>query len=177
MIAAAALLRQPRSPERLFGDAVDPSMEAAGAPSWRARPRKVFPALASAAMSVSSDFLANVLEQLEQLQQPGQVSSRRMFGGVGLYSDEFFFGLIADDVLYLRVDDSNRADYAARGAAQFRPYADRPQLSMNYYEAPAEVLEDAGELVIWARRSVTVAMNAPKATAKAVRPRAKRLKR
>ena len=119
-------------------------------------------------MSVSADFLAYVLDQLEQL---GGVSSRRMFGGAGLYRDEFFFGLIADDVLYLRVDDSNRADYSARGAAQFRPYADRPHLSMSYYEAPVSVLEDARELVVWARRSVEVAMRAPRAAASARRPR------
>jgi DNA transformation protein len=92
-----------------------------------------------------------------------------MFGGAGLYSDEFFLGLIADDVLYLRVDDSNRADYSTRGMAQFRPYADRPQVSMSYYEAPADVLENAGELVAWARRSVEVAMRAPKAAAKVKR--------
>ena len=112
-------------------------------------------------MTTSADFLAYVLDQLAGL---GGVSSRRMFGGVGLYRDESFFGLIADDVLYLRVDDSNRPDYTARGAAQFRPYADRPHLSMRYYEAPADVLEDAGELVSWARRSVEVAMKAPPAS-------------
>ena len=118
-------------------------------------------------MTTSADFIAYVLDQLARL---GDVNSRRMFGGVGLYCDEYFFGLIAEDVLYLRVDDSNRADYAARGAAQFRPYTDRPHLSMNYYEAPAEVLEDAAELVNWARRSVQVAMKAPKQKSRA-RPR------
>ena len=117
-------------------------------------------------MTTSADFLAYVLDQLAAL---GGVSSRRMFGGVGLYCDEFFFGLIADDVLYLRVDDSNRADYTARGAQQFRPYADRPHLSMSYYEAPVEVLEDAAELVIWARGSVAVAMKAPKPVIKTKR--------
>lgn len=64
------------------------------------------------------------------------------------------------DVLYLRADDSNRSDYAARGMAQFRPYADKPHLSMSYYEAPAEVLENAGELVNWVQRSVEVAAQA-----------------
>jgi DNA transformation protein and related proteins len=111
---------------------------------------------------VSADFLAYVVEQLAAL---GGVSSRRMFGGAGLYSDERFFGLIMDDVLYLRVDDSNRADYSSRGMEQFRPYADRPHLSMNYYEVPADVLEDAAALVSWARRSVTVAMKAPQPAA------------
>ena len=109
-------------------------------------------------MSVSADYLAYVLDQLAQL---GEVSARRMFGGAGLYCDEFFFGLIADDTLYLRVDDSNRDDYTVRGAAAFRPYADRPHLSMSYFEAPAEVLDDARQLIEWARRSVTVAQRAP----------------
>jgi DNA transformation protein len=108
-------------------------------------------------VTVSADYLAYVLEQLALL---GGVSSRRMFGGAGLYCDELFFGLIADDTLYLRVDDSNRDDYAARGMAQFRPYADRPHLSLHYYETPAEVLEDARALVEWARRSVAVALSA-----------------
>ncbi len=114
-------------------------------------------------MAVSSDYLAYVLDQLARL---GAVSSRRMFGGAGLYRDEFFFGLIADDVLYLRVDNSNRKDYTARGMAQFKPYADRPHLSVSYYETPTDVLEDASELVRWVRRSVSVAM------AKPARPRA-----
>lgn len=62
-------------------------------------------------MPTSSDFLAYVLDQVAGL---GGVTSRRMFGGAGLYCEDFVFGLIADDVLYLRVDDSNREDYTAR---------------------------------------------------------------
>jgi len=84
-----------------------------------------------------------------------------MFGGAGLYQEELFFGLVADDTLYLRVDDANRADYTARGAAPFRPYADRPHVSMSYFEVPAEVLDDARALTEWARRSVAVAQRAP----------------
>jgi len=109
-------------------------------------------------MTVSAYYLQYVLDQLQAL---GDVSSRRMFGGVGLYSDELFFGLIAEDTLYLRVDDSNRGDYTARGATPFRPYPDRPQLSMSYYEAPPDVLEDARQLAEWARRSVAAAQRAP----------------
>ena len=126
-------------------------------------------------MPVSSDYLAYVLEQLAGL--PG-VASKRMFGGVGLYCEELFFGLIDNDTLYLRVNDDNRADYTARGMSQFRPYADRPELSMSYYEAPADVLEDPAQLVSWARRSVAVAMAAakPARAAKTAKP-APRVKR
>lgn len=109
-------------------------------------------------MAISSDFLAYVLDQLTHL---GSVSSRRMFGGAGLYCEEFFFGLIADDVLYLRVNDSNRDDYTTRGMAPFQPYADRLHLSMSYFEVPADVLETPGNLVSWAQRSVAVAKSAP----------------
>ncbi|TLZ47463.1 MAG: TfoX/Sxy family protein, partial [Gammaproteobacteria bacterium] len=114
-------------------------------------------------MAVSRVYLDYVRDQLSGL---GGVSSRRMFGGAGLYCDEFFFALIDDDTLYLRVNDDNRADYTARGMGQFRPYADRPELSMSYYETPADVLEDPAQLVSWARRSVAAAMAAVKPAAK-----------
>jgi DNA transformation protein and related proteins len=126
-------------------------------------------------VTVSADYLQYVLDQLAQL---GEVSARRMFGGVGLYHEEFFFGLIAEDTLYLRVDDSNREDYTARAAAAFRPYPDRPEVSMSYFEAPAEVLEDARQLSEWARRSVAVAERAPPPRKKTRRPgKARRAKR
>jgi len=122
-------------------------------------------------LPVSSDYLAYVLEQLAGL---AGLSARRMFGGVGLYCEELFFGLIDNDTLYLRVNDDNRADYTARGMSQFRPYADRPELSMSYYEAPADVLEDPAQLVSWARRSVAVAMAAAAAGKLAGKPAASR---
>ena len=108
-------------------------------------------------MAVTKDFLLYVLEQLHLL---GPVTSRRMFGGVGLYADSLFFALIDDDTLYLKVDDSNRAGFLRHGCKAFKPYADRPEVSMSYYSAPAEVLDDAEELQRWATQSVAVARNA-----------------
>jgi DNA transformation protein and related proteins len=130
-------------------------------------------------VTVSSDYLAYVLEQLGGL---GEVESRRMFGGAGLYCGEYFFGLISgDDVLYLRADDTNRADYIARGMAAFRPYRDRPLVSMHYYEVPAEVLEDARQLSAWAQRSVSAAQaseqRAPRRPRKGGAPRRARRRR
>lgn len=107
-------------------------------------------------MAISAEFLNYVLEQLSALDG---VTSRRMFGGAGLYSGDVFFGLIASDVLYFKVGDGNRGDYEKRGMGQFRPFADRPQLSMNYYEVPADVLEDEEACGLWARRSVAAAID------------------
>jgi DNA transformation protein len=109
-------------------------------------------------MAVNEDFLKYVLEQLAGL---SHVSARRMFGGVGLYDGERIFGLIFGDTLYFKVDDSNRPDYEARSMGRFRPYADRPQLSMTYYEVPADALEDADECVLWARKSAAIAAAGP----------------
>ena len=106
-------------------------------------------------MSVSADYHDFVVEQLAALPR---LSSRRMFGGVGLYADGLFFGLIDDDVLYLKVDDTNRPDFERLGMSRFQPFADRPDKSMSYYTVPADVLEDAEQLCEWARRSMAAAV-------------------
>ena len=106
-------------------------------------------------MAVSDQYLEYVLEQLAGL---GPVATKRMFGGVGLYHGGRFFGLIARDTLYLKVNDENRADYQARRMARFRPRANKPQLSMTYYELPADILEDGEACALWAKKSVAAAV-------------------
>jgi DNA transformation protein len=124
-------------------------------------------------MAVSSSYSSYVLEQFEAF---GSVQARRMFGGVGLYAGDAFFGLIDDDVLYLKVDDSNRADYESRGCRPFRPRKNDPNAtSMSYFEVPSDVLEDAAELALWARKSLLVAAASKRTTAsRTARARRKR---
>jgi DNA transformation protein len=121
-------------------------------------------------MAITDAYLQFVLEQLQSL---GNVASRRMFGGVGLYQDGRFFAIIMDDTLYFKVNDANRGDYEARGMDRFRPYPNKPHLSMTYYELPADVLEDADECAAWARRSVALAGAAAKPAARHGRKRAR----
>jgi DNA transformation protein len=118
-------------------------------------------------MPVSADYLAYVLDQFANFTK---VTSRRMFGGVGLYADGLFFALIAEDALYFKVDDSNRDDYVRHGSPAFQPFKDDPTYSMNYFLLPAEALEDPDELQQWARRALAVAASA--AAAKEQRSRA-----
>jgi DNA transformation protein and related proteins len=106
-------------------------------------------------MAVKDEYLQWVLEQLSVA---GRVSSRRMFGGIGLYRDEVFFAIISGDVLYFKVGEANRADYETRGARQFRPFLDKPHLSMSYFEVPADILEDADECALWVQRAAAVAV-------------------
>ena len=104
-------------------------------------------------LKVSEGFKSFVLDQLEEV---GDVTPRSMFGGVGLYHRGVFFGIMARDTLYLKVDDQNRSDYDSAGMKPFRPYAHRSG-TMEYYAVPVNVLESASELAAWARQSIAVA--------------------
>ena len=103
-------------------------------------------------MANSEGFLAFVLDQLDAV----DVTARKMFGEVGLYSGPVFFGILADDVLYLRVADSNRERFEAVDSSPFRPFADRPP-SRKYFSVPASVLESPADLVSWTRAAIEAA--------------------
>ena len=115
------------------------------------------PAGRPASLKSSGAFTAFVVNQLEGL---GDILPRSMFGGVGLYCDDVFFGIIAGDVLYLKADAGNRPDYEQAGMAPFKPYANRPG-TMQYYAVPVGVLEHGPDLVAWARKAVAAAGRAP----------------
>lgn len=102
-------------------------------------------------MPVSDGFLAYVSEQLGSV---ALISHRKMFGAIGLYADGFFFAIIHDDELYFKVDDATKSIYEERGMEPFRPYGD--ERSMNYYQVPADVLEDIDQLSTWVRDAVAV---------------------
>ena len=104
-------------------------------------------------LTVSAAFKSFVLDQLEEL---GDVTPRSMFGGVGLYQRGVFFGILARDTLYLKVDERNRPRYEHAGMQPFRPYPDRPG-TMQYYAVPLDVLESPLDLARWARESLAAA--------------------
>ena len=114
-------------------------------------------------MAISKQFVEYVLEQLQGLER---LTSRRMFSGVGLYSDGLFFGLLYHERLYFKTDDTTRPAYEARGSEGFSPPHPHVQrMKMKYYTVPADVLEDAEELVKWARQAKAVALASESAKA------------
>src|SRR5690606_31845329 len=101
---------------------------------------------------------------VDQLGRRLDVRSRRMFGGVGIYTGDLFFALISQDTLYFKVDDTNRPRHEAAGTKPSRPYGD--DRGMSYFSVPAEVLEDADALAEWAAEAVEVARHAKKGRTK-----------
>ena len=108
------------------------------------------------AMPVSRELEAYIVGQLEA---SGTVTSKRMFGGVGLYLGGVFCGIIGPDsgLLYLKVDDSNRKDYEREGMEPFRT----PKGTLSYYTVPQHVLEDSELLQEWALKARAVALSKP----------------
>jgi DNA transformation protein len=118
---------------------------------------------------VSETFHAFALEQLARILP---VTGRKMFGGVGIYADGFFFALMDDDTLYLKVDESNRADFEARGLGPFQPFGEGGE-TMQYYPVPEDVLEAPDALRLWADKALAVARQA---RARKQRPTSRRKK-
>ena len=104
-------------------------------------------------MAISKEYLEFVVDQFRAW---ADVDARRMFGGAGLFRDGTMFGLVANDCVYLKVADENRADFEAVGAEPFRPYKDKSRV-MSYYEVPADVLESPPALVDWAQTAYHIA--------------------
>lgn len=109
---------------------------------------------------------------IERLARVVPIRTRRMFGGVGIYAGEHFFALIASDVLYLKVDERNRADFEARGMGAFQPFPDRPA-KLLYYELPADVLDDPRRLRPWVEKALAAARDKAGRAPRRARPKTK----
>ncbi|MGH8372062.1 MAG: TfoX/Sxy family protein [Stenotrophobium sp.] len=96
-----------------------------------------------------ASFLDYVLEQLADVRD---LKSRPMFGGHGLYMHDSFFGIVHGGALYFRTDEASRPDYVSSGSRPFNPKGVREL--HRYYEVPADVLEHAETLQIWAQKAV-----------------------
>jgi DNA transformation protein and related proteins len=125
-------------------------------------------------MALSSSFRAFVAEQLAPL---GPVEILPMFGGAAVRLGGQTFGLIDDDILYLKVDAANRPAFDAEGMEPFTyPSKNGPMTMSGYRRAPERLFDEADELVAWARAAVGVANRAAakKPKPKAVKPRGRK---
>jgi DNA transformation protein len=95
----------------------------------------------------ASDICERMVQDLAPL---GDVSSRKMFGGYGVFESDAMFALIdSKGGVFLKVDDTNRARFESVGAKKHG--------RMPYYQPPSEVFEDDELLRDWASASITIA--------------------
>ncbi len=107
------------------------------------------------------------LELAERLNSIGPVTVTRFFGGAGLVRNGAQFGFVMQGVLYLKVDDASRPAFIALGAAPF-VYGTRAKTVKvtSYYEVPAQIADDAEELIRWATRASLASTPPKRATAR-----------
>lgn len=95
--------------------------------------------------------MSEFIEYLKEVfQEFGEIGARRMFGGYGIYHDELMFGLVADDVLYLKTDDESVQLFRDRNLTPFEFVKDGKPMKMSYYLAPEEVFDDPDVAKVWA---------------------------
>ena len=105
-------------------------------------------------MSEFTDYLQEVFASF------GPIRARRMFGGYGIYHDGVMFALVADDTLYLKADADTREHFLTRGLDAFKYNKNGKTVTMSYYLAPEEILDDAEMACEWAQQAYAVALRA-----------------
>jgi DNA transformation protein len=112
-------------------------------------------------MPKSNPFVEFVLECLAPLTKHGDddVRARAMFGGWNVSLDGITFGLIVDDVLYLKVDDINKPDFVRDDLEPFTYDAKGKLMEMSYRRAP-DLLEDWERFEPWVTGALLAARRA-----------------
>lgn len=98
------------------------------------------------------------LQDLWSTWQP--VVACRMFGGQGLYAEGCMFGLVANEVLYLKVDTENRPVFEAEGLAPFVYSRQGRTVALSFHRAPDAVLDDPAQAAFWAGLALAAARRA-----------------
>ncbi len=111
-------------------------------------------------MATSTEFLELVTELMAGV---GAVKARRMFGGAGIFFGPHMIGLVADDLLYLRSDGEDAFEFQERGLKPFIYSKGGKPVTMSYYLAPEECLDDPEVMTLWAGKAYQAALRAPRA--------------
>ena len=94
-------------------------------------------------------------EVVDFLAQTGDVTSKKMFGGYGIFENGLMFALINSKAeLHFKVSDKNRQDFEKAGSS---PYGKLP-----YWAVPKKVMDDDNLLLQWAQTAIEVSREARK---------------
>lgn len=115
-------------------------------------------------MSASRDFLEYVLDLLAPL---GPITTRRMFGSVGLYLDGRMFAIVSgEDRFYVKSDNQTQgqfdeADCPALTYTTTKPNGESKTVALSFRAPPESVLDDRQQILDWAQLGVEAAARVP----------------
>jgi len=114
-------------------------------------------------ISALNNHMSEYVEYLKEVfSEFGSVEPRRMFGGYGVFHKGLMFALVADDVLYLKADETISSHFTERELEQFSYEKQGKSFKMSYYMAPEDIFDDPEEAKIWADRSYAAAVRSKK---------------
>ncbi|MCH2190144.1 MAG: TfoX/Sxy family protein [Gammaproteobacteria bacterium] len=96
-------------------------------------------------MSEFIDFLSEVFIDF------GELRSKRMFGGHGIYHQDLMIGLVANNELYLKVDALTEDKFRAVESSPFQYNKNGKIVTMSYYQAPQEIFDEPRLAASWAQ--------------------------
>ncbi len=120
-------------------------------------------------MKSTSEFITSLSDVFALF---GAIETKRMFGGYGVYRDGLMFALVADDVLYLKADESSVGAFIELGMEPFEYAKKGKRVQMAYYAAPEEIFENPIHAKEWADRAYATALRAKRLKGKASSKRA-----
>ena len=104
---------------------------------------------------LTTDAEAVAAEIVGRLASLGDVTSKKMFGGVGLFQAGTMFGIVdSSGGFFLRAGEANRASFESAGSERHG--------KMPYFSVPAAVFDDPKEFVTWGATAAAVAHAAKK---------------
>jgi len=110
-------------------------------------------------MKTKSEFVGNLDDVFALF---GAIETKRMFGGYAVYRDGLMFALVADDVLYLKADETSAGSFVELGLKQFEYGKAGKTTRMSYYAAPEEIFDNPEQAKMWANRAYEAALRARK---------------
>jgi len=105
----------------------------------------------------------------------GQVKSRSMFGGFGIFIDDTMFALVVNDRLHIRADDTSSKKFQNQG---YEPYVYKKRgfpVVTKYFALPENIWDTPEQILDKARQALDVAKQEREVQAKAKPSRLKDL--
>jgi DNA transformation protein len=94
----------------------------------------------------------------EQLSPLGRVTTRRMFGKLGVFCDGVMLGMMTDNTLYFRVDEQNRETFKEAASSPPLNYKKKGEMiDLAFWRVPERLIDEPDELLDWASAALAAA--------------------
>ena len=105
-------------------------------------------------MGVKGDKMQKASEEqkqllVEKLVQIEGITTKKMFGGHGIFHENKMFGLIdSKGIVFFKANESSAGDYLDAGSHKHS--------KMPYYSVPNNIFNDFDKLDAWAKKSIEI---------------------